>query len=168
MSLAVPGAASSNAFLLLSDVVAPIISTVQTYFLYGKVSPWAGPRVMVLKMIARFIEKMISDKASSLSLLYNDIFPDYAQSNRDFKRGFVLFITSIIYASLFDDEKLRRDIWTSMTTVQISSMSISLSKWMSGTDISIISLDDNEDEEVIEPYNFDIYSWWTDKKNKTK
>ena len=163
MPLAVPGAAPvSNAFLLLSDVVAPIITTVQTYFLYGAVSPWAGPRVAILKMISRFIEKMISDKASSLSLLYNDIFPDYAQSNRDFKRGFVLFITSIIYASLFDDEKLRKDIWTSMTTVQISSMSISLSKWISGTDLSIISLDDNDDDDS-ESYSFDIYSWWKKK-----
>ena len=163
MSLVAPGTAPvSNEFLLLSDIIAPIITTVQTYFLYGKVSPWAGPRVMVLKMISRFVEKMISDKASSLSLLYNDIFPDYAQSNRDFKRGFVLFITSLIYASLFDDDRLRRDIWTSMTTVQISSMSISLSKWMSGSDIAIISLDATDGDDA-ESYSFDIYSWWKKK-----
>ena len=105
--------------ILLSDIVLPIVATVQTYLLEGKVNLWFGPRVAIQAIVARFVEIALSD----MGLMDNE-------SNRGMKRGFVLFVIALVYACLFDDARMRMDLWTSMTTVQLSLTASTMSDWM--------------------------------------
>ena len=109
--------------LLLSDVVLPIVATVQTYLLVGKVNLWFGPRVAIQTIVARFVEIALSDWLNDMGLMDNE-------SNRGMKRGFVLFVISLVYACLFDDAKMRMNLWTSMTTVQLSLTATTVSDWI--------------------------------------
>ena len=109
--------------LLMSDVVLPIVATVQTYLLEGKINLWFGPRVAIQAMVARFVEIALSDRLNDMGLLDSS-------SNRGVKRGFVLFVISLVYACLFDDQKMRMDLWTSMTTVQLSLTASTVADWI--------------------------------------
>ena len=111
---------------ILSAIVLPIVATVQTYLLEGKINLWFGPRVTIQSIVARYVEIALSNYFSYLGFIgLMDI-----DSNRGMKRGAVLFIIALVYARLFDDHKMRMDMWTSMTTVQLSQMSDAMSEWM--------------------------------------
>ena len=109
--------------ILLSDVILPIVATIQTYLLEGKVNLWFGQRVAIQAIVARFVEIALSDWLNDMGLLDSS-------SNRGVKRGFVLFVISLVYACLFDDEKMRMDLWTSMTTVQLSLTASTVADWI--------------------------------------
>ena len=109
--------------ILLSDVILPIVATVQTYLLEGKVNLWFGPRVAIQAIVARVVEIALSNLLNDLGLMDNE-------SNRGMKRGFVLFVIALVYACLFDDQKMRMDLWTSMTTVQLSLTASTVSDWI--------------------------------------
>ena len=47
--------------ILLSDVVLPIIATVHTYLLEGKIDLWFGPRVTIQSIVSIFVEIALSD-----------------------------------------------------------------------------------------------------------
>ena len=109
--------------ILLSDVVLPIVATVQTYLLDGHINLWFGPRVAIQAIVARFVEMALSDWLNDMGLMDNS-------SNRGVKRGFVLFVIALVYACLFDDQKMRMDLWTSMTTVQLSLTASTVADWI--------------------------------------
>ena len=109
--------------ILLSDVVLPIVATVQTYLLEGHINLWFGPRVAIQAIVARFVEMALSDWLNDMGLMDNS-------SNRGVKRGFVLFVIALVYACLFDDQKMRMDLWTSMTTVQLSLTASTVADWI--------------------------------------
>ena len=109
--------------ILLSDVVKPIVATVQTYLLDGHINLWFGPRVAIQAIVARFVEMALSDWLNDMGLMDNS-------SNRGVKRGFVLFVIALVYACLFDDQKMRMDLWTSMTTVQLSLTASTVADWI--------------------------------------
>ena len=109
--------------ILLSDVVLPIVATVQTYLLEGHINLWFGPRVAIQAIVARFVEMALSDWLNAMVLMDNS-------SNRGVKRGFVLFVIALVYACLFDDQKMRMDLWTSMTTVQLSLTASTVADWI--------------------------------------
>ena len=65
--------------ILLSDVILPIVATVQTYLLEGNVNLWFGPRVAIQAIIARVVEIALSNLLNDLGLMDNE-------SNRGMKR----------------------------------------------------------------------------------
>ena len=140
--------------ILLSDALLPIMATAQVYLLEGKFNRWVGPRTVVLTVLSRYFEEFMADQASSLSVLYIDVFKDYKKSHRAFKRGFVLLMASLTYACLFDDNKMRVDLWTAIQTLQLSVSAIQVATWMAGDDTALLG-DASPAEESW---------WWSTKK----
>ena len=54
--------------ILLSDVVLPIVASLQTYLLEGKINLWFGPRVAIQAIVARFVEIALADLLNDLGL----------------------------------------------------------------------------------------------------
>jgi hypothetical protein len=63
-------------------------------------------------------------------------------------------MASLTYACLFDDNKMRVDIWTAIQTLQLSVSAIQVATWMAGDDIALLG-DASPAEESW---------WWSTKK----
>ncbi len=71
--------------------------------------------MLVQAIRARYIELLLADRISSLSIAYSDAFPGYNKLPTYEMRN--RFVHGQPRACLFDDVEMRLNIWTSVTTV---------------------------------------------------